>query len=55
MGRKVKQAMPEAESDAVGVEVCRCVVAEEFRVAKDETGLVVVIGVPSGERQDRRG
>ncbi len=38
--------MPEREGDTVGVEVCGGVVAEELRVAEDEAGLVVVIGVP---------
>ena len=52
--RQVQEAMPEAEGDAVGVEVGGGVVAEELGVAEDEAGAVIVIGVPGGEREDRR-
>ncbi len=36
--REVEEAMPEAEGDAVGVEVGGGVVAEELGVAEDEAG-----------------
>ena len=44
--------MPEAEGDAVRVEVGGGVVAEELGVAEDEAGVVAVVGVPGDERED---
>ncbi len=49
---EMEEAMPETEDDAVGVEVGGGVVAEELGVAEDEAGVVVVVGVPGGERED---
>jgi hypothetical protein len=48
----MEEAMPETEGDAVGVKVRGCVVTEELGVAEDEAGLVIVIGVPGGQRED---
>ena len=53
VGRQMEEAMPETEGDAVGVEVCGGVVAEELGIAEDEAGLVIVIGVPRCQWEDR--
>ena len=50
---EVQQAVVEAEHDAVRVEVGGGVVAEEFGIAEDEAGAMVVIGIPGGEGQRR--
>ena len=39
------------EGDAMRVEICGCVVAEELGIAEDEAGLVEVVGVPGEEWQ----
>ena len=44
--------MPEAEEDAVGVEVGGGVVAEVLGVAEDVAGAGVVVGVPDDEGDD---
>ena len=48
----MKKAMPQAETDAVGVEVGGGVVAEEFGVTEDEAGSVAVVGVPGYQGKD---
>ena len=53
VGGQMEETMPETESDAVGVEICGGVVAKELGVAEDEAGLVIVIGVPRYQGEDR--
>ena len=48
----MEEAVPEAECDAMGVEVRGGVVAEVLGVAEDEAGLVAVVGVPGDEWED---
>ena len=53
VGEEMEEAMPEAEEDAIGVEICGGVVAEELWIAEDEACAVIVVRIPSTERKDR--
>src|SRR6185437_3512952 len=50
--RQMQEAVPQAEGDAVEAEVRGGVVAQELGVAEDESGAMVVVGVPGHERRD---
>ena len=48
----MQEAVPQAEGDAMSIEVGGSVVAEEFGIAEDEASAMAVIGVPSYQGED---
>jgi hypothetical protein len=48
----MQEAMPKAEQDAVGVEICGRVIAKELGIAEDEACAVIVIRIPKAEWKD---